>query len=146
MVGGNWLKSIFFLFLYHLPGFPNYTFLNFQKNFFSLHPNDHCLYYVSPFRSCFLPRLFRSSSITAHFKFQSLRYYIFSYPQNITVSSVNTQQYLINTNRNAEREASFSHPIKYHGKHGTELYKHLKNITTHLLALIFKHSLFIRKL
>ena len=39
MVGGNWLKSIFFLFLDHLPGFPNYTFLNFQKKFFSLHPN-----------------------------------------------------------------------------------------------------------
>ena len=38
MVGGNWLKSIFFLFLDHLPGFPNYTFLNFQKKFFSLHP------------------------------------------------------------------------------------------------------------
>ena len=34
MVGGNWLKSIFFLFLDHLPGFPNYTFLNFQKKFF----------------------------------------------------------------------------------------------------------------
>ena len=41
MVGGNWLKSIFFLFLDHLPGFPNYT-LNFQKKFFSLHPSgDH---------------------------------------------------------------------------------------------------------
>ena len=39
MVGGNWLKSIFFLFSDHLPGFPNYTFLNFQKKFFSLHPN-----------------------------------------------------------------------------------------------------------
>ena len=39
MVVGNWLKSIFFLFLDHLPGFPNYTFLNFQKKFFSLHPN-----------------------------------------------------------------------------------------------------------
>ena len=39
MVGGNWLKSIFFLFLDHLPGFPNYTFLNFQKKFFSLLPN-----------------------------------------------------------------------------------------------------------
>ena len=39
MVGGNWLKSIFFLFLDHLPGFPNYTFLNIQKKFFSLHPN-----------------------------------------------------------------------------------------------------------
>ena len=38
MVGGNWLKSIFFLFLDHLPGFPNYTFLNFQKKFFSLQP------------------------------------------------------------------------------------------------------------
>ena len=38
MVGGNWLKSIFFLFLDHLPEFPNYTFLNFQKKFFSLHP------------------------------------------------------------------------------------------------------------
>ena len=38
MVGGNWLKSIFFLFLDHLPGFPNYTFLNFQKKIFSLHP------------------------------------------------------------------------------------------------------------
>ena len=43
MVGGNWLKSIFFLFLDHLPGFPNYTFLNFQKNFFSLHPSVHVL-------------------------------------------------------------------------------------------------------
>ena len=41
MVGGNWLKSIFFLFLDHLPGFPNYTFLNFQKKFFSLHPNAY---------------------------------------------------------------------------------------------------------
>ena len=39
MVGGNWLKSIFFLFLDDLPGFPNYTFLNFQKKFFSLHPH-----------------------------------------------------------------------------------------------------------
>ena len=29
----------FFLFLDHLPGFPNYTFLNFQKKFFSLHPS-----------------------------------------------------------------------------------------------------------
>ena len=38
MVGGNWLKLIFFLFLDHFPGFPNYTFLNFQKKFFSLHP------------------------------------------------------------------------------------------------------------
>ena len=41
MVDGNWLKSIFFLFLDHLPGFPNYTFLNFQKIFFSLHPNNY---------------------------------------------------------------------------------------------------------
>ena len=41
MVGGNWLKSIFFLFLDHFPGFPNYTFLNFQKKIFSLHPNAH---------------------------------------------------------------------------------------------------------
>ena len=41
MVDGNWLKSIFFLFLDHLPGFPNYTFLNFQKKFFSLHPIDN---------------------------------------------------------------------------------------------------------
>ena len=39
MVGGNWLKSILFLFLDHLPGFPNYTFLNFQKKIFSLHPS-----------------------------------------------------------------------------------------------------------
>ena len=37
MVGGNWLKSIFSI-LDHLPGFPNYTFLNFQQKFFSLHP------------------------------------------------------------------------------------------------------------
>ena len=43
MVGGNWLKSIFFLFLDHLPGFPNYTFLNFQKKFFSLHPSSRKL-------------------------------------------------------------------------------------------------------
>ena len=43
MVGGNWLKSIFFLFLDHLPGFPNYTFLNFQKKNFSLHPIFHSL-------------------------------------------------------------------------------------------------------
>ena len=41
MVGGNWLKSIFFLFLDHLPGFPNYTFLNFPKKFFSLHPSGY---------------------------------------------------------------------------------------------------------
>ena len=40
MVGGNWLKSISFLFLDHLPGFPNYTFLNFQKKIFLLHPSD----------------------------------------------------------------------------------------------------------
>ena len=43
MVGGNWLKSIFFLFLDHLPGFLNYTFLNFQKKFFSLHPTQERL-------------------------------------------------------------------------------------------------------
>ena len=49
MVGGNWLKSIFFLFLDHLPGFPNYTFLNFQKKFFSLHPNVQYLSQYSPF-------------------------------------------------------------------------------------------------
>ena len=54
----------------------------------------HCLYHASPFRSitCILfhqsiflhlilyllfPRLFRSSSTTTHFKFQSLHYHIF---------------------------------------------------------------------
>ena len=38
MVGGNWLKLIFFLCLDHLPGFPNYTFLNFQKKIFFTPP------------------------------------------------------------------------------------------------------------
>ena len=45
MAGGNWLKSIFFLFLDHLPGFPNYTFLNFQKKVFSLHPIEQLAYF-----------------------------------------------------------------------------------------------------
>ena len=45
----------------------------------------------------FFPRLFRSSSTTTHFKFQSLHYHIFIFfPQNITLPLYT---------------ASFSHPI-----------------------------------
>ena len=55
MVGGNWLKSIFFLFLDHLPGFPNYTFLYFQKKFFSLHPTVHERVYLCNRTVCRTP-------------------------------------------------------------------------------------------